>query len=354
MEHKLIMKALVGSHAHGTSTPESDYDYKGIYKQNNDDILSYGYEEFVRESKDEIYYEVKRFIDLLCVANPEALELLFSPDDCILQTSPEFEILRQNKHIFLTKKCADTFGGYANMQIKKASGLDKKINWESQRVERKTPLDFCFVSLNGKTMPLNIWLSLNNYEQEYCGLINLKHFKDVYALYYDEHKNKNYRGLIKNESNELRLSEIPKGEVPVIDLYYNKDGYTAHCKDYKSYQTWLKERNTNRYHTNKSHGQLYDSKNLSHCRRLIDVAIEIAKTGNINVRRPENEIEYLLEIKRGDVPLKDIMTKAEEDIKNLKNVYSNSNLPDEVDMKIVKNILLQIRKYNDSSKNNPE
>ena len=27
-------------------------------------------------------------------------------------------------------------------------------------------------------------------------------------------------------------------------ISYNKDGYTSHCDDYKSYQTWILNRNT--------------------------------------------------------------------------------------------------------------
>jgi len=32
-EHSLILRAIVGSQAYGTSTPQSDIDYKGIYAQ---------------------------------------------------------------------------------------------------------------------------------------------------------------------------------------------------------------------------------------------------------------------------------------------------------------------------------
>ena len=46
MKYKIIFKALVGSHAHGTATLESDEDLSGIYVQDIDDIISYGYEEY--------------------------------------------------------------------------------------------------------------------------------------------------------------------------------------------------------------------------------------------------------------------------------------------------------------------
>jgi len=364
MEHRLIFKAVVGSQAQGTATPQSDEDLKGIYIQKNDDIISYGYEEYVEVSKDESYYEIKRFFDLLLVANPNAIEILFSPQDCILISSPEFKLLYENRNRFLTKRCFQTFAGYANMQIKKAKGLDKKMNWEEQRITRKTPLDFCYITVDGKTMQAspyidkikisqeNSGIELNeSYTgQEGCGLVKLNHFENTYAMYYDYWGEEHFKGIIREDSNELRLSSVSKefeekyrisNRQPIV-LYYNKDGYSTHCKDYKSYQTWIAQRNTNRYHTNKSHGQIYDSKNLSHCRRLIDVAIDIANTGTFEVRRPN--ADYLLQIKKGDVPLDEIISGAEKDIASLDELYKKSNLPEEVDPVFVKELLLKIRK----------
>lgn len=343
MKHKIIFKCLVGSQSHGTATPESDEDFSGVYRQDNDDILSYGYEEYVQISKDEKYFEVKRFLDLLMVANPAALELLFAPEDCVLETSPEFKLIYDNRYIFLTKKCYNTFAGYAKTQIHKSKGTDKKINWESQRVERKTPIDFCFITIDGKTMTFNKWCEINNYKQEYCGIINLDHFRDCYAVYYDINESGEFKGLIGDNSNELRLSSIPKGMLPVATLYYNKDGYTTHCKDFKSYETWLKERNLNRFHTNVSHNQIYDSKNISHCYRLVSVAKEIAMYGELFVRRTD-DVGYLLQIKRGEVPLDKIIENVEKDIAGLEELYKSSNLPDDVDRGLVKDILLKIRK----------
>src|SRR6185436_19375890 len=154
----LIFKAIVGSQSYGTSTPTSDIDYKGIFLASRDELDGFGYKEQVEVGKDECYYEIRRFLQLAQSANPTILELLYSPDDCILSTSPQYELLRKYKDKFLTIQCANSFGGYAIAQIKKAKGLDKKMNYEKSRVVRKTPLEFCYIYENGETKSIKAWL----------------------------------------------------------------------------------------------------------------------------------------------------------------------------------------------------
>lgn len=340
-EHKIIFKTVVGSQAYGTATPASDQDFKGVYIQHPDDILGFNYLEQFEVSKDECYYEVRRFLQLLQSANPTVLEMLFMPEECVLETSSVFDLIVQNRDKFLTKKCLHSFGGYAIAQIKKAKGLDKKMNWERERVARKTPFDFCFVYENGKTLSLEQFLNRENIKQENCGLVNLNHFKDCYALYFHP-QNGFYNGIVSENSNEVKLSSVPKNESPLTMMYFNKDGYSMHCKDYREYTEWLAKRNTQRYVDIKGHNQQIDGKNLLHCRRLLDMALEIATEKKLIVKRPN--ADYLLQIRRGEVDLETIINDAEKDIKKLEEAYSQSDLPDEVDKDFVNDLLLKIRK----------
>lgn len=350
LEQDLIFKAIVGSQAFGTNTATSDMDYCGIYQQSTDDIFGFNYVEQHKVTKDEYYYEVKRFLQLLSEAKPNVLELLNSPTDCVVHKSPVFDLIYEKRYIFLTQQCYNSFGNYALAQINKATGLNKKMNWNKDKMERKTPFDFAYVTENGKTKPLVNYLTDNGLIQEYCGLVHLNNFKDTFALYYDSLGSSGrsntigFRCILKSGSDEFRTSSIPKGMNSLCVVYYNKDGYSMHCKDYYSYMSWQQEKNDVRYLDNTTHGQPYDSKNMMHCRRLLDVAIEIATEGQINVRR--SNVEYLMAIKKGDVPLVDIISKAKEDIDNLKSLYEKSGLPVTVDKKEVNDLLITIRKYN--------
>jgi len=188
MDEKLVFKAIVGSQSYGTSTPTSDVDYKGVYMQSVDELLGFGYKEQIEVGKDECYYEVRRFLQLLQSANPTVLELLYSPSDCILQSSTQFDLIVQHRDKFLTQKCLSSFGGYAVAQIKKAKGLDKKMNYEKDRMIRKDVLDFCYVLVendNFKTQPFKSYLKSEGKRQENCGLAKLDHFRDCYSLFYD-------------------------------------------------------------------------------------------------------------------------------------------------------------------------
>jgi len=342
-DNKTIFHALVGSQAYGTSTPTSDYDYKGIYVQNPKDILGFKYIEQYQPTKDISFFEIRRYIELLMSANPTVLELLYSPDDCIIETSPAFELLRNNRDKFLTKKCKDSFSGYAIAQIKKAKGLSKMMNWEMEKIERKTPIDFCYVYENGKTFLIKEWLNKYNLKQESIGLSKLNHFDNSYAIYYDNSPDSNlkYKGIIGEISNEVRLSSIPKKEQAIGIMHWNKDGYSIHCNMYNKYQTWLKERNEARYVDVICHNQKIDGKNLLHCRRLLDMSIEIATEKTINVRR--KNASDLLKIRRGEIDLQTIIDNAEEDIKKMDNIFAETNLPDMVDPEFCHDLLLEIR-----------
>ncbi len=338
----IIFKAIVGSQAYGTNIASSDIDYKGVYAQSTEELVGFGYKEQIEVSKDECYYEVRRFLQLLESANPTMLELLYMPADCVIEKHPAFDLILENRALFLTKKCLNSFAGYAYAQIKKAKGLDKKMNWEQSKVQRKTPLDFCYIYQNGKTISISTYLQEYKLEETKCGLVALEHFKNCFAFYYDPTGQLNYRGIISENSNTVILSSVPKKENAIAILNFNAEGYSTHCKDYLQYKDWLNNRNTARYVDIQNHQQQIDGKNLMHCRRLLDMAKEIATQNTIIVRR-ENAHD-LLKIRKGEIDLAQFLVKAEAEIEELATLFENSTLSDSVDHSFVNELLLTLRK----------
>lgn len=378
----IIFSGIVGSQAYGIATPTSDVDTKGVFIQPLDHILGFGYVDQISDEKnDSTYYEIRRFLDLLSTNNPNILELLNLPEDCILHKDPIFDIVLKEKERFVTKICRNSFGGYAISQIQKARGLNKKISNPMEQ-ERRSLLDFCYVPYRQGSLPVKKWLEENGLMQELCGLVAIDHMRYTYGIYYDfpshllmtddsmmipslvmewklksEFANdnleifdpvsmnpRNFRGIVTNEetSNDVCLSDVPKGDEPIIYLQVNLDGYSTYCKKYKEYWDWVEKRNPQRYLDNVSHSGGYDGKNIAHCHRLLDMAIEIGEGKGILVRRTNRE--ELLSIRRGEASYDDLIKDAEEKIKRLDEVFKDSNLPDSVDRSFVDSLLIRIRK----------
>lgn len=336
-----ILKAIVGSKAYGTDTPESDIDLKGIYIQHPLEVLSYN--EYVPQElpdKDTTYWEVGRFVELLCKSNPTVLELLFSPKDCVLEEHPLFKILKDNRHVFITKDCKNAFMGYAKQQIYKAKGLDKKMNWEKERIERKLPIDFCkFIGLNGQVIKLTDYLNTKEFTKNFF-LTKIDNTKQLYKLW---HTILDYKNPLCN-NDDLLLTVIPENASPLLVgiVQYDLDGFQSHCREFNSYQTWLKERNETRYVDVKNHGQMIDGKNMLHCIRLIEMAKEIAETGEIKVRRPN--AKDLLKIRKGELNLQELIDKTDQLIVEVEDAFAKSSLPDHIDLDLVNKMLKTIRK----------
>ena len=377
----LIFEGIVGSQAYGLATPTSDVDMKGVYIQPLDDILSFGYIEQVNDEKnDKVYYEVRRFLELVATNNPNLIELLNLPDDMITYKHPVYDLILAHRDIFISKICRNSFAGYAIAQIGKARGLNKKIVNPVDK-ERKTPLDFCNVHFGYNSMPLTKYLEDNVMNQKFCGIANVPHAKDLYGLFYDYNSHNafsdsklkfgdylsleqdnfkeycvenelflHYKGIVKEAedgtfpSNELRMSHIEKEERNNMLCYftYNKDGYTIYCKDYKEYWEWVEKRNQARYNDNAKHGKGYDSKNMMHCHRLLDMAIEIGEGKGIIVRRPNRE--YLLNIRSGEMDYDFLVADAERKIKEVDELFDkNTTLSTKIDNKVVNDLLLKVR-----------
>jgi hypothetical protein len=336
----LLFECISGSKAYGLDTATSDTDLKGVFYLPKAQFYGFDYiPQISNETSDEVYYELGRFVELLTKNNPNILELLASPDDCILYQHPIMN--RLHIDLFLSKLCKETFGGYALTQTKKARGYKKKIVNPVDEV-RKSVLDFCFIMQGYQSVPLMEWLAQNNFVQEQCGLVSIAHTKGLYALFYDEKNVHRYSGIMSSElANEVSLSSIPKGEKEKAYLFFNLESYSSYCKDYKEYWEWVEKRNENRYRGNLIHGQGYDAKNMMHTIRLLQVAEEILTQGRLNVKRLNRD--ELLSIKAGDRPYNELLAMADSLMARIETAYDNSPLPEVPDKAQIEFILVQMR-----------
>ena len=155
----IIFECISGSKAYGLDTTTSDTDIRGVFILPKEQFYSMKYVEQINDAtNDVVYYELRKFITLLSKNNPNILELLNVPEDCILIKDPLFDRIKME--YFVSKLCKNSFANYAYTQIKKARGLHKKIA-NPMTKERKTVLDFCYVRNAKASIPLNEYLEEN-------------------------------------------------------------------------------------------------------------------------------------------------------------------------------------------------
>ncbi len=114
-----IYECLVGSRAYGLEDDSSDRDIRGIYLPPA--CLHWSVfgvpEQLEFKEEDIVYWEFEKFLRLALKANPNILEVLFSP--IRLYVSPLVEELLEHRRIFLSKGIFKTYGGYVLSQFKR-------------------------------------------------------------------------------------------------------------------------------------------------------------------------------------------------------------------------------------------
>jgi hypothetical protein len=340
----IILECISGSKAYGLDTPSSDTDIKGVFILPKEEYYGLTYTPQVNnETNDIVFYEFGRFMELLSLNNPNILELLNTPESSIIYKHPFLTEI--SSELILSKLCNNTFGKFALSQIKKAKGLKKKIV-NSVAKERKSVLSFCFVNYDQGAIPLLKYLEIKDWQQEHCGLVNIPHMKDVYGLYYSDQLG--FSGILRRkESNDICLSSIPKGTKQEALMYFNRNGYSTYCKEYREYWDWVDKRNDDRYENTKSHGKNYDSKNMMHVFRLLEMAIEIGNEKKVNVKRPNRD--FLLDIKAGKFEYEELLKMADLKQTEMESAFESSSLPDRPDLELINELTYRLRNkfYND-------
>lgn len=135
---------LMGSHAYGTAntsdkTKKSDFDIYGfcippkeiVFPVN--EIIGFGrqkkrFEQFQAshifdKEKDREYdltvFNIAKYFTLVMENNPNCIDSLFVPQECILHITQVGNMVRENRKIFLHKGCFDRFKNYSFSQLHK-------------------------------------------------------------------------------------------------------------------------------------------------------------------------------------------------------------------------------------------
>lgn len=282
--YKLIFEVIHGSQAFGLDGPGSDLDLKGI-------IVGpvFWYSGFLESpeqlilNKDHTLYELRKFFRLAIDANPTAIEMLWAPESCIRECSPQAETLLVARERFLSLRVADSFGKYALSQLRRIKThrrwLLEPPKAQPQRAEFNLP---------GKPV----------FSKDQIGAAD---------------------SLI--DRGKIFHDELPPNFMLILD---RERSYRAAVNEWQQFQTWQKERNPARARLEKEFG--YDTKHALHLVRLLRMAQEILVSGEVIVRRPDRE--ELLAIKQGIWKFDQLIEYAESMNQRILEARKISRLPE--------------------------
>lgn len=325
MEHCLF-RFISGSHAYGMNTAESDEDHRGVFMapigksfdlfqtsfvgsgtigqhlKSAIEAIDSGRSDVAREhvrialepdngdlmttigtvhseESDEELHELRKFFKLAAESNPNIIEYLYV-DRLITHSTPAWEKIRANRHMFLSKKTRWTFAEYAIAQMNRI----------------KMHRGYLLNPPNGKPQ------------------------RHDYGLSDEPEIPKEYYGGLLSVPNSMvtsGLQEIVRKEL----------AYREALNRWRAYENWRKHRNQKRAEMEAKFG--LDTKHASHLVRLARMGKEILSTGQVIIYRPDRE--ELMAIRKGAWSYEKVEEFAKNINSGLDELYAKSPLRDRPD-----------------------
>ena len=306
----IILLTLGGSHAYGTNVEGSDVDIRGCALNTKDEILTNkNFEQFVNEDTDTTIYSFNKLITLLSNVNPNTIELIGCKPEHYLYLSPIGQELINNKHLFLSKKCVHSFGGYASAQLRR---LDNKaarlVSQSEQEMHILKSIENASYSFKDKFFSFDtdsIKLYIDKSEQEEY---DTEIFMDVNLRHYPL---RDYKGMWSEMCNIVRE--------------YGKIG----------------KRNSHAIEHNKL------AKHMMHLVRLYLMCLDILNYGEIITYR-EKDHDFLMEIRNGKYldenrqPVPEFFDIVDDLEAKLDKAKETTDLPDNPDYKKINEFVASV------------
>lgn len=231
--NKIILLGLGGSYSYGTNVESSDLDVRGIALNTKAEILTNErFEQFENKTTDTTIYGFNKIIKLLSNCNPNVIELLGLNLEHYLYISPiGYEIL-DNSHLFLSKKAAQAFGGYAASQLRRLD--NKTVRTVDQEHRENHILNSIYNA--AESFPekyfeypedsIKLYLDdsiQEDMDKEIFMDVNLKHYplRDYKAMWSEMNSVvKDYAKLGKRNKQAIEHQKLGKHMVHLVRLYY--------------------------------------------------------------------------------------------------------------------------------------
>jgi len=341
--HHLIFDAIAGSHAYGTATAASDEDHRGVFV-----LPAAAYMSLTRPPtqiadarNDIVYYSLARFLELAAEGNPNILELLWMPADCVQHKSPCMSALLAARESFITRDCVDAHIGYALAQIKRARGRNKWVN-NPQPETPPAKEDFCWIiPAASEGMPYRPQpLAATGIDLRHYHVSAVEHGQDLYRLY---EYGSSARGVFR--SDNLVCESIPKEDETTrcrgLLLYY-ATGWDRAMKDHRNYWEWRANRNDARWQAQEVGDLDYDAKNMMHTFRLLLTGLGLVQERQLRVRFEGANRDFLLAIRAGEFSYDELIRRADALTADVQTALTAADLPGRPAPQFIDTLLRQI------------
>lgn len=306
----IILLGLAGSYSYGTNNENSDIDVRGVTLNRKSDLIGLTqYEQYVDNNTDTTIYTFNKMVNLLLNCNPNTLELLGLNPEHYLYLNEIGQDLIDHTKLFLSKRAIQSFGGYADAQLRRLQNALARDSYPQSEREQ------------------HIYNSVKN---------GMYEFKSRYANF-------------ENGSMEVYIdTAVTPGFEK--EIFIDTDLTHYPLRDYKN--IWNEMNNIVKDYDkigkrNKKKDDNHLNKHAMHLVRLFMMAIDILEKGEINTYR-KAEHELLLSIRRGDYQLTDgTFSKEFYEIvsdyeRKLKEASEHTLLPDGPDMDQVQAYVMSV------------
>lgn len=361
LKDRTILLCLSGSRAYGMAGPDSDVDMHGICIPPKEYFLGFNrrieqldkpehISRFIgtldsesravadRTKLEGTVYSIHKFFALAKDCNPNLIQLIFSEESSVVLQTSIGEQLRKHRGMFLSKVARFRFCGYAMSQLER---IKRHRNYFlNPKENRPVRTEYGLLA-----EPLIKPSQLSAVKAEVGK--QLDRWNDGFVGDLEESTKMRLRESIAQLLAELKISETNRTELACRKLgfdnnfiqYFQREAeYAKAMAEWESYQRWKLERNVDRAALEAKSG--YDTKHAAHLVRLMRMAIEILRDGEVLVKRPD--AEELLAIRRGEWSYDRVVAYAAEMDAQAAELYKTSKLPHAPDIQALDDLCMEL------------
>jgi hypothetical protein len=321
MENLVTM--VFGSHLYGTDTPQSDTDRKSVHIPDVRDILlqrvvptistrtkSNTHSKNTSEDIDRESFSLHKFLQFVVEGQTVALDMLFCPENMVLETSPTWKDIQAHRNLLISRQCK-SFLGYARTQANKYGIRGSRVAAAREGVALIDRLGQ--ISEKEHNIP---WerAKLKTFASTIYDYVVGKEFTEVTEI------------KQANGAMEPHL-EICSRKAPFSITLKEARAMFQRIVDTYGHRALLAEKNEG-----------IDWKALSHAVRVGRQAEELVETGFVTFPRPERQ--RLLAIKLGQINYREVATEIEGLLETLEAKAAMSSLPEYPDIKFLENFVV--------------